>query len=157
MRVNSLVKYTIRLEPGLQTCEQTLGLASGSCRDSAWLLVQLLRSHGIAARFVSGYLIQVAPDEPASDPGAPQVDSADLHAWTEAFLPGAGWIGFDSTSGLMAGESRGQMSTHSVQPSTHSDASMVTGTSALVSTSGMMNSRSVVSNGAGGGSSGRLG
>jgi uncharacterized protein (DUF2126 family)/transglutaminase-like putative cysteine protease len=103
-RVRDEVGYTTRLDPGVQTCEQTLATRMGSCRDSAWLLVQVLRHLGIAARFVSGYLIQVAPDEPASDPGAPQVDSADLHAWTEAFLPGAGWIGFDSTSGLMAGE-----------------------------------------------------
>ena len=104
-KVRDEIKYVTRLDPGVQTCEQTLEKATGSCRDSAWLLVQILRGCGIAARFVSGYLIQLAAGDGASGGASgPRVDSADFHAWAEAFLPGAGWIGMDPTSGLLAGE-----------------------------------------------------
>ncbi|WP_432694981.1 transglutaminase family protein [Marinobacterium sp. YM272] len=86
-------EYKVREEVGVQAPEETLSLGSGSCRDFANLYIAAVRHLGFAARFVSGYLFV---------PPGPEFFGT-THAWAEVYIPGAGWKGFDPTSGEITG------------------------------------------------------
>lgn len=97
--VNQGLRYNRRDEPGIQPAAATIQLGTGSCRDYAVVLIELCRLHGIAARFVSGYLYE-APLPNIANPVGPT-----MHAWTEVYLPGGGWRGLDSTRGIFCDDS----------------------------------------------------
>ncbi|MCA0304545.1 MAG: transglutaminase family protein [Proteobacteria bacterium] len=91
------LQYLMRFEPGTQPPATTLQTGSGTCRDYALLMMEGSRALGIAARFVTGYLYDPAVDAAAG--GAP--GTAQPHAWMEVYLPGAGWVEFDPTNGII--------------------------------------------------------
>ncbi|HQS09893.1 MAG: transglutaminase [Rhizobiales bacterium 24-66-13] len=88
-------RYGARHEAGTQTAAETLTLRSGTCRDFAVLMMEALRSFGLAARFVTGYLYP--------DSFGETVGGGSTHAWCSVYLPGAGWVEYDPTNGLVAG------------------------------------------------------
>jgi transglutaminase-like putative cysteine protease len=92
-------KYVAREAEGTNLPTRTLELKTGACRDFALLMMEALRSLGLAARFVSGYVY----DEELVDSAEPTVGGGATHAWCSVYLPGAGWIEFDPTNGLIAG------------------------------------------------------
>ena len=91
--------YVARQAEGTNTPLETLAGRSGACRDLALFMVEALRSLGLAARFVSGYLY----DERLVDSGTPVVGGGATHAWCQVYLPGAGWVEYDPTNGFIAG------------------------------------------------------
>lgn len=93
--IHQTLSYRLREEPGVQTAAETLSYGTGSCRDFAYLFMEAVRHLGLAARFVSGYL-----HAPPST-----VNFGATHAWAEVYMPGAGWKGFDPTSGAIVGTS----------------------------------------------------
>jgi transglutaminase-like putative cysteine protease len=94
LAVRDALRYTRREEPGIQSVGNTLARGSGSCRDYAVFFIELCRTLGVAARFVSGYLYE-PPAAGVTNPLPPAT-----HAWAEVYLPGAGWRGLDATRGI---------------------------------------------------------
>jgi transglutaminase-like putative cysteine protease len=93
LAIHNQLRYQVREEAGVQSPAQTLAQGSGSCRDYATLFIEACRCLGLASRFVSGYL----------HASATEIGNASTHAWAEIYLPGAGWKGFDPTSGEVTG------------------------------------------------------
>jgi len=91
--------YAERYEEGTQSPIETLEKNSGTCRDFALLFIEAARSLGFGARFVTGYLY-----DPKLDGGAAMQGAAATHAWADVYIPGAGWVEYDPTNGLIAGE-----------------------------------------------------
>jgi transglutaminase-like putative cysteine protease len=92
-KIAKQLDYVMREEAGVQTPAQTVLTGKGSCRDFATLFIEICRHCGLASRFISGYVLNEAVAE----------EHTATHAWSEVFLPGSGWRGFDSTSGLVIG------------------------------------------------------
>jgi transglutaminase-like putative cysteine protease len=92
-KIANRLEYLVREEPGVQTPAQTVSTGKGSCRDFATLFIEICRHCGLASRFISGYVLNEAVAQ----------GHTATHAWAEVYLPGSGWRGFDSTSGLVVG------------------------------------------------------
>ncbi len=108
--IHEQFSYARRYSLGTQSPVETLEKGSGTCRDLAMFMMGAVRALGLAARFVSGYLYDPALDETlpggagqGADPEDPIRGAGDTHAWVQVYLPGAGWVEFDPTNGLVGG------------------------------------------------------
>jgi transglutaminase-like putative cysteine protease len=98
--IQETLKYAMRFEAGTQPPATTLETGGGTCRDYALLMMEGVRALGLAARFITGYLYDPAADSAAGGTASP----AYPHAWMETYLPGAGWVEFDPTNGIIGSD-----------------------------------------------------